>query len=168
MTDITAHREAAEQARTDALTGLPNRRALLEELERELARRRRNGRPLALVMMDLDHFKQVNDLHGHPVGDAVLRETAGRLSSVTRQGETLGRIGGEEFAWLLPDTTPATAAERGRQAVADLDFADVGRCTISAGVSALTSEDLGVDELLRRADEALYRAKAAGRNTVAT
>lgn len=171
VTDITAHREAREQARTDALTGLPNRRAFLEDLERELARGRRSGRPLALVLMDLDHFKNVNDLHGHGVGDAVLRETARRLRSVARDGETVGRIGGEEFAWLLPGATKEVAreaAERGRRAVAAADFPDIGTQTISAGVSALVNEDLGGDELLVRADQALYRAKSAGRNAVAT
>ncbi|MEW6581730.1 MAG: diguanylate cyclase [Actinomycetota bacterium] len=170
VTDVTAHREAHEQARTDALTGLPNRRAFLEELDREVTRRRRHGRPLALVLMDLDNFKRVNDLHGHPVGDRVLCETARRLGAVVRAGETLGRLGGEEFAWLLPDTTSAgarDAAERGRRAVAGAAFPVAGAQTVSAGLSVLTHGDDDAEDLLRRADEALYRAKAAGRNTVA-
>ena len=155
------------QASTDPLTGLPNRRTFYERLEVELGRARRHGHTLSLVIVDLDHFKDVNDAHGHLAGDSVLVEAAGRLAVLARTEDTLARVGGEEFAWLLPETdarAAARAAERARQSLADTLFAEVGRVTMSAGVAELRS-GMGVTEFFRRADTALYWAKGHGRNT---
>jgi diguanylate cyclase len=153
-------------ARTDSLTGLANRRVLVEALGRETQLARRHGRPLSLVLLDIDHFKRVNDKHGHPAGDAVLVEIARRLLSTMRSGETLARVGGEEFAWLLPATDAAgavIAAERARQAVEAETFPGVGDLTISAGVSTVSGNN-GYDGLYKAADRALYLAKQTGRN----
>lgn len=171
ITDISSRRHAEEQARTDVLTGLANRRAFIEALGSEIGRAARLGEPLALVMLDLDHFKDVNDTHGHVVGDRVLAETADRLREVAREHDTLSRIGGEEFAWLLPDTGPdgaMAAAERARLAVRGVPYETVGHLTISAGVAAGMGAALAGEELMSRADQALYRAKRGGRDAVAT
>jgi diguanylate cyclase (GGDEF)-like protein len=163
-----AREQLATLASTDHLTGLANQRAFEERLDAEVERARRHGRPLALIVFDLDHFKAVNDTHGHEVGNAVLRETARRLGSAVRRGEVLARVGGEEFAWILPEADAAKAgraAARARRAIADLPFATVGRLTTSAGVCDLTSAT-GASELFRLADMALYWAKEQGRNRV--
>ena len=161
-----ARRELAAQASSDPLTGLANHRVFHERLDDEVARAQRHGRPLALAVMDLDHFKRVNDSHGHQVGDRVLREVAGRLSTHVRSGDVLARVGGEEFAWLMPETDDIAAfgvAERARASVAALELGEVGRLTISAGVSDLGAAGSAV-ELYRFADEALYLAKSHGRD----
>ena len=163
------HRRQLEQLTlTDPLTGLANRRAFTEHLAADAARARRHGRPLALAMLDIDGFKAINDRLGHAAGDRVLVELATRLGRLSRSFETVARIGGEEFAWVLPDSDLAgarAAAERARGAVAGSPVAGVGRVTISAGVAQLRDgEDL--DDLMRRADAALYAAKAAGRDRV--
>src|SRR5690606_31107543 len=141
-------------------------------LAEERAEAERTHRPLALVVLDLDFFKRVNDLYGHPVGDEVLANVAKAISSITRQGETEARLGGEEFALLLPDSTADEArevAERVRRAIqatgTSVDGGDVVRITASAGVAS-TAElpGAGTQELLRAADEALFRAKREGRN----
>ena len=109
------------QAANDPLTGLANHRTFFERLDAEVRRARRRGDPLSLVIFDLDHFKRVNDTHGHLVGDGVLAEMAARLASLARVEDTLARIGGEEFAWLLPDTDARAAwlaGERARRAIA--------------------------------------------------
>lgn len=159
-------------ARIDALTQLYNRRHLEEQLHRCSAVSRRMGTSLGVVLFDIDHFKLVNDTHGHGGGDVVLQECAGRLLRSTRAGDMLGRWGGEEFLAILPNTDvdgAALAAERMRQAVGatpiTLEHALL-TVTISAGVTA--HEAAGVDQLLHEADVALYRAKAAGRNQVLT
>lgn len=170
ITDISSRRRAEEQARTDVLTGLANRRAFIEALGAEIGRAARLGQPLALVMLDLDHFKEVNDTYGHVAGDRVLSETADRLRGVARDHDTLARIGGEEFAWLLPETGvdgAMAAAERARLVVRGLPFGEAGPLTISAGVAAGLGSTLGGEELMARADEALYRAKRGGRDAVA-
>lgn len=154
-------------ANSDSLTGLPNRRAFHDVLSREVDRARRHRRPLTVAIMDLDRFKDVNDTHGHPAGDRVLVEAARRLAGVTRSRETVARIGGEEFAWLMPETDAAggvTAAERARLAIAAAPFPEIGYVSLSAGVCSL-SDATDAETLMHQADRALYCAKAAGRNT---
>jgi two-component system cell cycle response regulator len=156
----------AELSVTDELTALPNRRLLSQRLEEETMRSARSGRPFALLMIDLDHFKEVNDRHGHQVGDSVLRECAATLKECLRGSDLVARYGGEEFCVMLPDTSAhgaRFAAERLRQAVAGLS-APVP--TVSVGV-AMSELGGSVDDLIRHADEALYQAKSAGRNRVA-
>jgi diguanylate cyclase (GGDEF)-like protein len=158
----------AALARTDPLTGLLNRRAIDEVATAALARAQRSGAPLSLVMLDIDHFKQVNDVHGHAAGDAVLVGIANLLKAHTRAGDACARMGGEEFLVLLPDTGEAQAeqvAEALRARLAASAFGDVGACTASFGVST-GGVGATLDHLLRSADRALYRAKDAGRNRV--
>ena len=159
-------------ATTDALTGLPNRRQLMMQMETEVHRAARSGRPLSLALLDVDRFKAINDGHGHPAGDAVLQAVADELRRVTRGGDVLGRFGGEEFAVLMPETSLAKArlaGERLRIAIEKrtIEFPDgsSGRVTISVGVALLGGSE-GCDHLISRADAALYEAKAGGRNLV--
>ncbi len=156
----------AAQAASDPLTGLANHGVFFERLHAEAQRSRRTGAPLALVLIDLDHFKRVNDLHGHLVGDSVLIETAERLALLARAEDTVARVGGEEFAWLLPECGAHeawTAGERARRAIADIPFSVVGSMTLSAGVAELTA-GMSVNDLFRAADSALYVGKAQGRD----
>jgi diguanylate cyclase (GGDEF)-like protein len=156
-----------QDALHDALTGLSNRRAFDEALARETAQAHRSGQPLSLVAFDLDHFKQVNDTHGHDLGDQVLVELAGLVRGLSRAGDLPARWGGEEFTWLLPGVDQATApqlAERLRAAVAAHPFPG-GPLTISLGTATLRSGEEG-SSLFTRADTALYAAKRAGRNRV--
>jgi diguanylate cyclase (GGDEF)-like protein len=153
-------------ASTDPLTGIPNRRAFAERLNEEVSRAQRYGRQLSLALIDLDRFKAVNDLHGHQAGDRVLVAFAELLRAHSREGELVARIGGEEFAWLMPETDQLgayIAATRVREAIANTAFADVGNVTISAGVCA-TENVRDADTLVRDADRALYWAKDNGRN----
>ena len=157
------------QASSDALTGLLNRTAFLARLHAEVDGARLAGRPLALALLDLDHFKAVNDTHGHPAGDRVLVEAARVLRAIGRAGDDVARVGGEEFAWLLPGSDAGAAliaAERARAAFERADLAPptpAGRLTISIGLCEL-ADARDVDDLYRLADVALYAAKAAGRN----
>ena len=156
----------ADLAATDPLTELPNHRSFHERLLQEVALADRSGRPLSLVLLDLDHFKRINDSHGHPAGDAVVTEVARRLAACARRGEVVARVGGEEFAWLLPgaDAMDAwQAAERARVEVSATPLLSYGSLTISAGVCEL-SQAGGASELHRLADGALYWAKAHGRD----
>lgn len=160
---------AAEQmAAVDPLTGLANHRTFHERLAAEVGRAKRTGRGVALVLMDLDHFKRVNDQHGHQTGDRVLEHAASVMRQETRSGELIARVGGEEFAMLLPDADvdeALRAAERIRRAIAATDFPAVGRMTVSAGVCDMThAEDAAT--LYRLADGALYWAKHRGRDRV--
>ena len=161
----------AEAALTDALTGLVNRRAMMEMLEQAAARHRPGAAGLSVIVADIDHFKKVNDRFGHDVGDRVLRAVAGRLRDLAGDGlrRHVARWGGEEFLVLLPATPLADAvreAERIRRAIAALDVDGRGlRVTLSAGVAYLDSGE-GLDDCLRRGDQALYKAKDAGRNAV--
>ena len=157
-------------ADTDYLTGLLNRRAFDLEFGRQCDRAERSGLPLALAMFDLDHFKQVNDRHGHAVGDQVLRDFAALLERELRNGDTLARVGGEEFAVVLfgVDLGDAVAfsARIGRELQAR-GSGDVPPLSASAGVAALSDADRSPAALLLVADRALYAAKAAGRRRVA-
>lgn len=157
--------ELAELSVTDELTTLANRRRLTRKLHEEVIRSARTGHPFALLMIDLDHFKDVNDRLGHQVGDSVLRQCAVTLKKNLRGTDLLARYGGEEFCVVLPETSlqgGRHVAEKLRQAVADLSGPVP---TISVGV-AFWERHVSVEELVRRADEALYRAKEAGRNRV--
>lgn len=154
------------------LTGLWNHGAILDFLRRELDRGRRTGENLGLLMLDLDHFKKINDTHGHLVGDTVLEEVAKRLAKSVRSYDWVGRYGGEEFL-VIVSNCPASAVEkygeRLRAALADKSVATAaGEIAMSASIGASCSQQGGFDQdsLLRAADAALYRAKELGRNRV--
>lgn len=156
----------------DPLTGLYNRRYMKSQLSQFLNRSAHNDNPVSVVSFDIDHFKKVNDTHGHDVGDKVLQEFARRLRDCVRPMDIVCRQGGEEFMVVMPDTTgdlACTAAERMRRRVAGeaftVDQLELN-ITVSAGVATEESNGVSQDDLLRRADEALYKAKHAGRNRV--
>jgi len=152
----------------DPLTGLLNRRAFAEQLETELGRAERGGFPIVLVALDIDVFKQINDLWGHAVGDDVLRAVAERLTSGLRPGDVSGRVGGDEFMLGLGDTDARRAEEILQRVVADIASIEFGRghraLTISAGIAEVPRHALKLNELIECADRALYRAKATGRD----
>ena len=159
--------ELAMLSSTDGLTRLPNHTAWLEAVEREFARSKREGHPAAVLMIDLDHFKAVNDNHGHGAGDEVLRGVAEVLSEALRQHDVPGRYGGEEFGVLLPgsDASGAEAiAERVRRKIEWASFAGELKVTASIGCAAIEETDLFAASWVARADRALYAAKHAGRN----
>jgi diguanylate cyclase (GGDEF)-like protein/PAS domain S-box-containing protein len=177
--DITEQKELQwkleREARTDPLTGCANRRHFLELAEHELARARRYGEEVSLLMLDLDHFKRINDRYGHQVGDQVLQRLVQVSQATLRAEDTIGRLGGEEFAILLPESENKKAlevAERLCRAIAvtevNLDGKMQLHFTTSIGVATLTQSDSNVGEVLNRADKALYTAKSAGRNRVVT
>lgn len=160
-------------ANTDALTGLANRRRFMERLDDEVERANRYRRPLSLLCLDLDHFKQVNDTCGHPTGDEVLRRVGGILHELGRDTDLPARLGGEEFAVLLPETDVEGAvslAERIRRRVAaeevEVDEGEALRVTVSVGVASMGGGIRDPESLLQAGDRALYRAKAMGRNRV--
>lgn len=167
-----AYAEVERLARTDPLTGLANRRHFMEALDLEVERSERYGRPLSVVALDMDHFKSVNDTHGHGAGDTVLQEAARALRSVCRDVDLAARLGGEELALLLPETDAAgarTVAERVRERIAAAAHrsptARPFRVTASLGV-ATAKQGASGESLLQAADQALYRAKDLGRNRV--
>ncbi|WP_229455256.1 diguanylate cyclase [Massilia sp. KIM] len=176
LRDISDKRDVFERRRRetfgDHLTGLANRRAFFDAAEQELARSRVSPRPTAVLVLDADHFKSINDRYGHPGGDAVLQHLAAILGDTFREVDVVARIGGEEFAVLLPSTDLACAAvvaERLRASVASQPARYEGQaiaCTVSAGVAASVDGAENVDQLLKRADQALYAAKRGGRNRV--
>ena len=157
-------------AGSDTLTGLSNRLRLDQVLGEQAARQARSGTPVSVILLDLDHFKSVNDQHGHPVGDRVLVATGALLTASSRQTDEVGRWGGEEFLLVCGDTDLPGAralAQKLRQRIAAHDFGAVGRRTASFGVAQLAAGE-DVASLVARADVALYRAKAAGRDRVET
>jgi diguanylate cyclase (GGDEF)-like protein/PAS domain S-box-containing protein len=170
--NVALHAMLTEQTLRDPLTGLHNRRYLEETLPRELSRAKRVGYPMALIMVDLDHFKRVNDTYGHPTGDAVLKAMASILLHGAREGDIICRYGGEEFLVALPNMTIESALERAKTWQSALSSTSIRhgafsiKTTLSAGISAFPNNGADVDTLLRLADEALYRAKANGRDRV--
>jgi diguanylate cyclase (GGDEF)-like protein len=157
--------EQASEARIDALTGLANRRAVEEILAAEISRAQRFAHALAVVLLDLDRFKEINDSFGHAAGDAMLREVSRLLISLARQGDTVGRWGGEEFVVVLPETDLAGArrfAERLRRTIEAHAVGEM-KTSASCGVATKLPED-SVEELVGAADKALYQAKSNGRN----
>ena len=171
-TNFEQRQELRRLSRTDSLTGVANHSHLRSIAGHEIARARRSGESVSLLMIDVDHFKSINDAFGHAVGDAVLKELARLFVSTVREIDAVGRVGGEEFAVVLPATKLATAtevAERLRLAVEGTSsFARhaPARCTVSIGCAQLSPGDDDLDGLLKRADQALYDAKQRGRNRV--
>jgi len=169
----SAQIQLKRMALTDELTGLNNRRQVMSRLEEEFQRAGRREESIGIISLDIDHFKRINDNHGHPTGDIVLRHVAQRLQASVRPYDTVGRVGGEEFIIIAPDTGADEAkrlAERIlqfiRQAPVTADSVSI-TITASAGVAVLAPEDKTIDDLLRRADKYLYEAKADGRDMVA-
>jgi len=170
------HEKLREQATHDSLTGLWNRGAIMELFGQTLARSRREQHPLSAILLDIDFFKQINDTHGHPVGDQVLVSVAQRLRETIRESDAIGRIGGEEFLCLLYPCDSAqaeVAAERCRKAISAAPFAigenlqDRLDVTVSAGLFSTGSQrDISVQDIIKKADDALYRSKQTGRNRV--
>ncbi len=157
----------AAAAHTDSLTGLSNRRAFQDALEVELERARRGGRPVSLLVADLDHFKRVNDLLGHPSGDQVLKRFADQMTRLTRIIDIPARLGGEEFALVLPEATRHDAllvAERLRRSVKGAFVDTAAPLTVSIGVTCFPDDGGSADDLLRAGDQALYAAKKLGRD----
>jgi diguanylate cyclase (GGDEF)-like protein len=164
--------EAERRAQTDPLTGVLNRRSLIERLEAAGVRARARGLPIAVLFIDLDHFKGINDSYGHAAGDACLRAIIGPIQSELRQSDVIGRYGGEEFVVILSSADTAAAqpiAERIRLRVEEVAVDGYGepiRITCSIGIAASDSEGLWGESLIARADEAVYAAKRLGRNQV--
>jgi diguanylate cyclase (GGDEF)-like protein len=165
-------RVLAEQARTDPLTGALNRRAMEEAALRETARSIRYRHQLCMIVLDVDHFKELNDARGHAAGDCALQALVGQVKTMLREQDLIARTGGEEFTILLPDT-PASAgivaAERVRQAIEALEVSFEShalRITVSAGVAQFDPAKGGWESMMRSADSAMYKAKEHGRNSV--
>ena len=160
--------QLAQLAMHDPLTGLINARGFAERLTHELERNRRYPRPMALLYLDLDDFKVINDSHGHQTGDAVLRLVADAMRSSVRQADMVGRLGGDEFAVLMPETDAALAEAAARRLAASLRnvFRGTPTVTASIGVVSCGTADASTDELLRRADQAMYEAKRNGKDRV--
>lgn len=166
------HEEIYRMTIIDGLTQIHNKRYLLEALEREILRGRRHERDLAILLFDIDHFKRINDVHGHLAGDFVLKELARVVQARIRRDEVFARYGGEEFSIILPETSLEGAvalAETLRQKVSEHQFvfqADAIKVTISVGAAVLHETDTKAGDLIKRADERLYFAKNSGRNRV--
>jgi diguanylate cyclase (GGDEF)-like protein len=157
--------QVQRMAETDALTGVANRRAFETAIEREVARAQRYGEELTLVMLDIDHFKSLNDTYGHQAGDEVLRKVGAAIRLSSRESDTAARYGGEEFAVLLPSCSRQesfTAAARLRRLISEIDA--VAPITVSAGIATYPAHAHTAQGLVRAADEALYESKRAGRD----
>ena len=168
VSNADARENLARMARTDPLTGLLNHGAFHERLDEEVKRSARHGRPLSLALLDIDDFKLVNDLHGHRAGDGALRTVADLVRAHARESDVLGRVGGEELAWLMPESDlsgAAEAAERLCSFLARTPIDPVGRITASIGVAELTVDE-SPEAMYGSADAAMYRAKEDGRNRV--
>jgi diguanylate cyclase (GGDEF)-like protein len=165
-------RVLAEQARTDSLTGALNRRAMEEAALRETARSIRHGYSLCMIVVDVDHFKHLNDTHGHAAGDCALQALVDQVRTMLRSNDLIARTGGEEFTILLTDTSASAGmvtAERIRQAIEKLEVPFENqplRFTVSAGVAQFDPSKGGWESMMRRADTAMYEAKERGRNSV--
>jgi diguanylate cyclase (GGDEF)-like protein len=158
-------------ATSDGLTGLPNRRHFMDNARRELLVARRSDQPLSVLILDIDYFKRINDKNGHAIGDSVLRRFAEVATGSLRASDLISRIGGEEFALVLPGMElPAAVAvaEKLRLAVAEDRSENLPTLTVSIGIAMLEPDDQGIDDVLRRADRPLYAAKQGGRNRVAS
>jgi diguanylate cyclase (GGDEF)-like protein len=166
--------ELEKLATTDPLTGVYNRRQLFKIGEQELQRSQRHNRPLSILMLDIDHFKKINDLYGHSVGDQALIFLTETIIKSLRTSDFFGRFGGEEFVVILPETTLTEAldiAERLRRHIAEISFLSSGQfisLTVSIGVANFETSSANFDYLLHKADQALYEAKHQGRNRVVT
>jgi diguanylate cyclase (GGDEF)-like protein len=161
--------ELRQVASSDHLTGALSRRAWMQRAQEEVARAQRYGRPLSLAMLDIDKFKSINDTYGHPAGDGVITSVAKNAMSTIRQSDIFGRLGGEEFGLLMPETTAESArslAERLRSQVegTTLDLGSPVNCTISIGIAEMTAQAAELEVLVQLADQALYKAKSGGRN----
>ena len=171
--EASYHEEIYRMTIIDTLTGANNRRFLTDFVEREIARSVRHGRPLSLLLFDIDRFKRINDTHGHLTGDEVLKGVSHRLSARVRTEELMARYGGEEFVVVVPETDHQAAlilGEEYRALVADKPFdcdGHVVEVTISIGVATLEGEEIDSEAFIKRADDKLYEAKRAGRNRVA-
>jgi diguanylate cyclase (GGDEF)-like protein/PAS domain S-box-containing protein len=176
VNDVTQRKQLEarllQQANTDELTGIDNRRHFFNQAEQEIRRARRFGRTVSVMMIDLDHFKKINDTLGHAVGDLVLQEVVKAIRQCLRETDIVGRLGGEEFAALLPETGLEAASEvanRMAQAIANHPIVTAKAtvpCTVSIGLAHMKPDETALDVMLQRADEALYRAKHNGRNRV--
>lgn len=174
--DITSRRRMEDELRqlatTDPLTGTSNRRHFIEQASAELKRCKRYGSPMAVVMLDIDHFKRVNDNYGHSIGDEILKRLVSCCQQELRSNDFFGRFGGEEFAAVLVESNKETAlqtCQRLRQKVAELNIRtgmETVQVTVSIGLTMYSATDISIDPLLKRADDALYKAKNAGRNQV--
>ena len=164
--------ELFHQANTDALTGISNRRFFMNLAEQEIRRARRFTRDLSIIMMDLDHFKHINDTYGHAAGDSALETIVRASLESLRESDIMGRLGGEEFAIILPETTIEAATEVATRLLTHIAETPIAttqgaiHCTTSLGVAELAKSDNTIDDLLSRSDEALFRAKNKGRNRV--
>jgi len=171
--DLTHEVRLRRDAAIDPLTGVSNRRNFIARGKDEIGRAARYGRPCSVLMLDIDHFKVVNDTYGHAAGDEALRQFANACQEMLRDSDVIARLGGEEFAVILPETDAAGAkilAERLREGISRLRVAngdDRFGFTVSIGVANRGGDEDGIDELLARADRALYQAKEAGRDRVA-
>ncbi len=170
---VQLQRKLTRLALTDALTGIANRRAFMERLDAEVMRAHRHGGTLSVIMLDIDHFKRVNDTYGHAAGDVVIRDTVARMGNGVRKSDLLGRLGGEEFAVFLPETgmdNAAVLADHLRRDVDKEEFPIAEGCalhvTVSLGVAEWNAGDKSAEDILNRADLALYRSKETGRNRV--